>query len=62
MNFSLTFNDLRVNGSYLGNGKFISYVPLRGKGNYNFNINSKLKIINFTYITKINWKFNFKQT
>ena len=44
MNFSLTFNDLRANGSYLGNGKFISYVPLQGKGKYNFNINSKLKI------------------
>lgn len=54
MNFSLTFNDLRVNGSYLGNGKFISYVPLRGNGNYNFNIYSELKIINFICINKSN--------
>lgn len=47
MNFSLTFDDLKFNGSYLGNGKFINYVPLRGKGIYNFNIRSELIVINF---------------
>lgn len=40
MNFSLTFNDLRTNGSYAGAGNFVNYIPIRGKGNYNFDIYS----------------------
>lgn len=41
MNFSLTFSDLRSNGSYAGVGNFINYVPIRGRGNYNFDAFSK---------------------
>lgn len=36
MNFSLTFEDLKSNGSYDGIGNFIKYIPIKGKGNYNF--------------------------
>lgn len=41
MNFSLTFNDLRLNGSYAGAGNFINYVPIRGRGKYNFDVYSE---------------------
>lgn len=36
MNFSLTFTDLQSNGSYAGAGNFIKYLPIQGKGRYNF--------------------------
>lgn len=41
MNFSLTFSDLQSNGSYTGAGNFIKYLPIQGKGNYNFTALSK---------------------
>jgi hypothetical protein len=41
MNFSLTFSDLKSNGSYAGIGNFIKYIPIKGKGNYNFDAFSK---------------------
>lgn len=41
MNFSLTFTKLKVNGSYAGIGSFIKYIPIRGRGNYNFDVYSK---------------------
>lgn len=41
MNFSLTFSDLQSNGSYTGAGNFIKYLPIQGKGNYNFAALSK---------------------
>lgn len=41
MNFSLTFSHLKSNGSYAGLGNFIKYIPIRGNGNYNFDVYSK---------------------
>lgn len=41
MNFSLTFNDLKWNGSYSGLGNFIKYFPVRGGGSYDFNVASE---------------------
>ena len=41
MNFSLTFTDLKVNGSYNGIGNFIKYIPINGRGNFNFDVYSK---------------------
>jgi hypothetical protein len=41
MNFSLTFNDLKANGSYDGMGNFIKYVPINGRGNFDFDVYSK---------------------
>jgi hypothetical protein len=41
MNFSLTFTDLKSNGSYDGVGNFIKYVPIKGRGNYDFDVYSK---------------------
>lgn len=44
LNFSLTFTDLKSNGSFAGVGSFIKYVPLRGRGNYNFDVFSELPV------------------
>lgn len=41
MNFSLTFSNVKSNGTYAGVGNFIKYIPINGRGNYNFDINSK---------------------
>lgn len=59
MNFSLTFTDLKSNGSFYGFGNFIKYLPVRGKGNYTFDIYSKfLSSFSIHKIRKCFLKFN----
>ena len=43
MNFSLTFSDLKANGTYDGSGNFVQYIPIKGKGNFSFDVYSKRK-------------------
>lgn len=52
MNFSLTFSDLKSNGSFDGSGNFIKYVPMRGKGNFDFDARSK-KMFNVMHLMNI---------
>jgi hypothetical protein len=55
MNFSLTFNGLSANGSYAGIGNLINYVPISGRGNYEFKIRSKFEKTGLFFFGKTSW-------